>query len=127
MKIAFLIARAAIQSVFAQLVLLLYVVSTTLSLPTTVAMTTTLFVLLGLFQLFFGFLLWKRPLSVILIPLVSSFLTTLILTLYPLLGFAIDFWVLFAVLFFAGVIAHALLLNTGASWSDKNHEYTRTN
>jgi len=127
MKIAFLIARAAIQSVFSQLILLLYVVSTTLSPESALGMTATLFVCLGTLNILFGVLLLRIPamLTGVLLPFLTSLVTTLILVLYPSLGFQIDFWILFAVLFFSGITAHVLLLSTGASWSDKPNVRTK--
>jgi hypothetical protein len=53
----------------------------------------------------------------VLIPLISSLLVSVTLTLYPSFGFTVDFWSLVIVLFLSGVASFVLLHSAGASWS----------
>jgi len=119
MKISFLIARILMQAALAQMILLAYSFYATMDIPSAVTTTAILVFFVGLFQtsLSIVFLKLGRFLKLILVPLLTSLLTALILILYPDFGFTIDFWVLFTILFLAGIVSHALLLNAGASWS----------
>lgn len=123
MKLAFLIARILMQAALAQMILLVYSLYTVMDIPAAVTTTAILVFFVGVFQLGIGILFVKlgHLMKMVLIPFLTSLLTALVLTLYPAFGFTVNFWILFGILFLAGVVSHALLLNAGASWSDHNN------
>ena len=124
MKIAFLISRVLMQAALAQMILLAYSLYAVMDVPAAVTTTVWLVFFVGIFQTGLGivFLRLGRYLKMVIIPLLTSLLTALTLTLYPSFGFTIDFWVLFGILFLAGIVSHGLLLGAGASWSDKRDD-----
>lgn len=110
MKYSFLVARILIQAALTQMILLVYNLYSTVSIPSAVTTTATLLIFLTIFQVFLSFLFMKfGKLKMIVIPAGTSLLTALALIIYPEFGFAIDFWVLFGILFIAGLMAHVLL------------------
>jgi hypothetical protein len=123
MRLMFSITLAVLQSALAQIILLVYSLYTTMDILTAVTTTVTLLFFIGIYQIILGFLLWRlaQLLKMVLIPTLSSFLTAVTLTVYPSLGFTIDFWTLFAVLFLAGILSCIMLYGAGASWSECNN------
>lgn len=122
MKLAFLLSRILMQAALAQMILLAYSLYAVMDVPAAVTTTVILVFFVGLFQLGLGIVFMKMGsvLKIVVIPLLTSLLTALTLTLYPSLGFTVDFWVLFGILFLAGIVSHGLLLGAGASWGE-NH------
>ena len=122
MKTAFLLSRILMQAALAQMILLAYSLYAVMDVPAAVTTTAILVFFVGLFQAGLGIVFLKlgRLLKIVVIPLLTSLLTALTLTLYPSFGLTVDFWVLFGILFLAGIVSHALLLGAGASWGE-NH------
>jgi hypothetical protein len=123
MKILFSITQAILQAAIAQMFLLGYSLYTMMDIPLAVTTTATLLFFLGLYQIGLGVLFLRAPqlTKLILIPLISSLLTAVTLALYPALGFTMDFWVLFTVLFISGILSCLLLFSTGASWRSESN------
>jgi len=123
MKILFWITQAVLQSAIAQMFLLGYSLYAMMDVPLAVTTTATLLFFLALYQIGLGLLLLRAPQvsKLLLIPFFASVMTAVTLSLYPALGFTMDFWVLFTVLFIAGILSCLLLFSTGASWRSESN------